>query len=75
MPEAIVQYYGATNEGAEQCKVDLMKEYKVFMMVSAVNDTLWCRVSCQVCSTKTEYHKAAKAVKCLERAALHKLRC
>ena len=67
IPDVIIQYYGATNEGGEKCKIDLMKEYGVFMMVSAVNGALWCRVSCQICSTRVEYYKAAEAVKDLER--------
>ena len=66
MPEAIITYYGVTPQGAEECKVTLMKEYNVYMMVSAVNDALWCRVSCQVFSTKKEYYRAAQAVKDLE---------
>lgn len=67
MPDTIIQHYGATNEGSQECKIDLMKRYNVCMMVTAVNDSLWCRVSCQICSTKNEYYKAAYAVKDLER--------
>ncbi|XP_065067094.1 uncharacterized protein LOC135692740 [Rhopilema esculentum] len=66
MPEAIISYYGVTPQGAEECKVTLMKEYNVYMMVSAVNDALWCRVSCQIFSTKKEYYRAAQAVMDLE---------
>ena len=72
MPDAVIQHYGATTEGAEKCKVHLMKKYNVFMMVSAVNGALWCRVSCQICSTRREYYRAAKAVKDLERTVAMK---
>jgi len=66
MPDAIIKHYGTTSQGADKCKIELMKDYNVYMMVTAVNGELWCRVSAQICSTKSEYYKAAKAVKDLE---------
>ncbi len=63
MPEAIMNHFGQTQEAANNCKQYLMEDFKVVMMITGLNGALWARVSCQICSTKSEYYRAANAVK------------
>ncbi len=63
MPESVTNYFGPTPDGANQCKQQLMEKYKVVMMVSGINGSLWSRVSAQICSSASEYRRSAIAVK------------
>eukprot|EP00794_Sanderia_malayensis_P006329 gene6329-7055_t len=63
MPDAIMNHFGRTQNGANKCKQYLMEKYKAVMMISGLNGALYARVSAQICSTKAEYYRVAKAVK------------